>query len=48
MEQKNSLENKLKVFDVKKLNEKEVFLNKTLQDKNDAESKIKRSWERDQ
>jgi hypothetical protein len=41
MEQKNSLENKLKVFDVKKLKEKEVFLEKTLHDKNDAESRTK-------
>ena len=41
MEQKNTLENKLKVFDIKTLNEKESFLNKTLQDKNEAESKIK-------
>ena len=40
MKQKNSLEQKLEIFNVEKLNEEESFLNKTESNKKDAESKI--------
>jgi len=40
MKQKNSLEQKLEIFNVEKLNEEESFLNKTEYNKKDAESKI--------
>jgi len=40
MKQKNSLEQKLEIFNVEKLNEDESILNKTESNKKDAESKI--------
>lgn len=42
MERKNDLENSLDIFDIKKLNQEETNLTKTMTDKEEAESKIQK------